>query len=47
MSELSQAIDAMRNMREAYNELVENMPSEEALKQRYSARFEENAYNGV
>ena len=42
MSELSQAIDAMRNMRAAYDELVENMPSEEALKQRYSARFEEN-----
>ena len=43
MSELSQAIDAMRNMRESYDQLVENMPSESALKQRYSARFEQNA----
>lgn len=42
MSELSQAIESMRNMREAYNELVDNMPSEEAMKQRYSARFEQN-----
>lgn len=42
MSELSQAIEAMRNMRESYNELVNNMPSEEAMKQRYSARFEQN-----
>lgn len=42
MSELSQAIEAMRNMRESYNELVNNMPSEAALKQRYNARFERN-----
>lgn len=42
MSELSQAIESMRNMREAYNELLDNMPSEEAMKQRYSARFEQN-----
>ena len=42
MSELSQAIEEMRNMREAYDALVENMPSEEAMKQRYSARFEQN-----
>ena len=42
MSELSQAIESMRNMRETYNELVDNMPSEEAMKQRYSARFEQN-----
>lgn len=42
MSELSQAIDTMRDMREAYNALVENMPSAEAMKMQYSARFEEN-----
>lgn len=42
MSELAQAINEMRNMREAYDALVENMPSEEALKQRYNARFEQN-----
>lgn len=42
MSELAQAISEMRNMRQAYDALVENMPSEEALKERYNARFEEN-----
>lgn len=42
MSELSQAIEQMRNMREAYDQLVENMPSEAALKERYNARFEQN-----
>lgn len=29
-------------MREAYNALVESIPSAEELKQRYSARFEKN-----
>lgn len=42
MSELSQAVDSMRDMRECYNELVDNIPSEAALKQRYNARFEQN-----
>lgn len=42
MSELSQAISEMRNMREAYDALVENVPSAEELKQRYNTRFEQN-----
>lgn len=39
---LPQAINEMRNMREVYNELVESIPKEADLKQRYSARFEQN-----